>query len=383
MVVAQITTDNREAFRCYDETMPRFGTAPAALFEGLMARDDTELHVIGCTQRPMRSPEKLDERTWFHSLHVPKWGWMRGGYAGCVFAVRDCLGRIRPDIVHGQGTERECGLSAVFSGLPNVITIHGNMGRVARQYRSRVGSYHWLAAKLEGIALRRAGGVFCNTGYTEAAVVGRGSPRWRVPNAVRKMFFEGPLDQNGRREGVPVLVNAGVIIPLKRQVELLELGLRLQAAGARFRLRFAGHFGGDEAYNRRFRALIAASKGIAVHDGVLGAGEMRDWLDAADAMVHVSAEESFGLAPAEALARNLKVFAFGVGGVPDVLAGMEGAESVPDREWGGLEDRLRRWLEAGAPRPTSATLTAKRRFHPEVVASRHLEIYREVLTVAR
>jgi hypothetical protein len=44
---------------------------------------------------------------------------------------------IQPDIVHGQGTERDCAIRAVFSGYPNVIPIHGNMAELARLFRAR------------------------------------------------------------------------------------------------------------------------------------------------------------------------------------------------------------------------------------------------------
>src|ERR1700744_643889 len=100
MKIALITTDNREHYRTYSETMPHFGTAPEALLEGFAAMPGLEIHVIGCTQRPMTSPEKLAANIWFHSLHVPKIGWMRTFYQGCVRAIRRKLKEIKPAIVH-------------------------------------------------------------------------------------------------------------------------------------------------------------------------------------------------------------------------------------------------------------------------------------------
>ena len=63
---------------------------------------------------------------------VPKIGWMRTLFQGCVRATRKKIREIQPDIVHGQGTEADCAMSAVFSGFPNVLTLHGNMRAVAR-----------------------------------------------------------------------------------------------------------------------------------------------------------------------------------------------------------------------------------------------------------
>ena len=377
MIVAQITTDNREAFRNYERTEPEFGTAPSALFHGFAERKDVELHILSCTQRAMLSPEKLADRIWFHSLHVPKWGWLRGGYAGCVLALRHRLGQIGPDVVHGQGTERECALGAVCSGFPNVVTIHGNMIRVARQYRSRIGSYHWLAARLETWALRRTDGVFCNSLYTEGLVRRRAVRRWWVPNAVRPGFLENP--PRARIEGVPVMISVGVIIPMKRQVELLHVARRLRDEGHVFQLRFAGQLGGDEAYNRQFRTLLKELHGIAFYDGNLSESELRPWLDRAGAMVHPSAEEACSIALLEGMARNLKVVAFDVGGNRDLLDGVASGELVQEGDWEGLEARLCLWLRAGARRPTSVAAEVLRRYAPDRIAERHMEVYQELL----
>ena len=110
--------------------------------------------------RRCNSPPKLAPNIFFHSLHVPKIGWMRTGYQGCIRAVRKKLKAIQPEIVHGQGTETDCAINAVFSGFPNVLTIHGNMRLIAKVNRVRPFSFPWLAARLERLdhsALRRGG----------------------------------------------------------------------------------------------------------------------------------------------------------------------------------------------------------------------------------
>src|SRR5258708_30735041 len=107
MRVAIITTDNREHYRRYDLATPCFGPAIEALLQGLATRCSLEIHVVSCTQRPMAAPQKLSANTWFHLLHVPKIGWLRTGYQGCIRAIRRKLQELQPDIVHGPGTERE------------------------------------------------------------------------------------------------------------------------------------------------------------------------------------------------------------------------------------------------------------------------------------
>src|SRR5262245_25183984 len=110
--VAILTADSREHYRDYRDPHPAFGAAPEALLQGLRELPDVETHVISCLRQAVHSPEKLAPNLWYHGLLVEKWGRLRTGYFGCVGAVRRKLREIRPDIVHGQGTERDCALCA-------------------------------------------------------------------------------------------------------------------------------------------------------------------------------------------------------------------------------------------------------------------------------
>src|SRR3954462_6579939 len=102
MRVAMVTTDGREILRSYESREPGFGTAPQALLQGMAKIPGLEVHVISCLQQPVSSPKQLESNIWFHALHVPKWGWLRTGYQGCIRAVRRRLKEIQPHIVHGQ-----------------------------------------------------------------------------------------------------------------------------------------------------------------------------------------------------------------------------------------------------------------------------------------
>ena len=96
MKVAVLTTDNRDHYRDYQCARPYFGTAPQALLEGMAGLPELEVHVVACAQQPMAAPEKLADNIWFHSLPVPKWGWLRTGYQGCICAVQKNKKTSRP-----------------------------------------------------------------------------------------------------------------------------------------------------------------------------------------------------------------------------------------------------------------------------------------------
>ncbi len=377
MRIVQITTDNREHYGDHANPRPYFGTAPTALLQGFAGMPDVEVHVISCLQQRAASPEKIAPNIFFHSLLVPKLGWMRTLYAGCARAVRAKLRKLQPDIVHGQGTERECAISAARSGFPNVVTIHGNMKAIAQLYGAKLGSFHWLAEKLENAALRKTAGVFCNSAYTENLVAPRTKKIWRVPNALRSEFFAPLTPRPANR--VPVILNIGVVEPRKQQVEILEAARRLHARGLKFELQFVGLIPKTD-YGQKFAAALAgaASAGFAKHVGLLTTSQMVPAMDAADALIHFPTEEAFGLVTAEALARNLKFFGAATGGGVEIASGAEGAELFPATDFAGLEKAITRWLAAGAARPQNAA-AMRTRYHPEVIARRHLEIYREVL----
>jgi len=379
MRIVVLTTDNREAHKDYANPQPHFGPAPEALLAGLAMIPEIEIHVVSCLRQPVPVPEKIAPNIYYHGLIVPKIGWMRTGFQGCIRAVRKKLKEIQPDIVHGQGTERDCAISAVFSGFPNVLTIHGNMKAIAEIYHAPLGSFHWLAARLETVALKKAGGVFCNSAYTEQLVAPRTRKIWRVPNALRLDFFS-PVPPK-KNADTPILLSVGVNEPRKQQLELLELARRLHQRGLKLELHIAGDRAAHTDYGERFsRALAAAEQaGYARHLGQLSTSRLVATMDAADALIHFPTEEAFGLVVAEALARNLKFFGAATGGVGDIAAGVAGAELFPPQDLNALENAIARWLEAGCPPPPDSAASMRERYHPTVIARRHIEIYRELI----
>lgn len=367
--------DNRDEFRRFSEPEPMFGPAPTALLEGLARRSDCEVHVVSCVKQPVRSPAKIAGNIHYHSLLVPKWGWMRGGYLGCVQAIREKLREIQPGIVHGQGTERYCAFSAACSGFPNVVTIHGNMAELARLFGARPFGFHWLTARLENFTLARTHGVFCNSEYTEHLVAPRARRTWRVPNAIRDAFFDEPRPRE--KPAKPVILNVGVICPRKRQLEILQA---LSKLGEDFELHFIGAASPQEGYDEQFSAALETSGGKRVGRalGELNLRELIDAFDGAAALIHFPSEEAFGLVVAEALARDLKFFGARLGGIKDIAAGAAGAELIEADDWTGLRHAVQRWLESGSPRPANRALM-RSRYHPDAIAAHHEEIYREVL----
>src|SRR5690606_7709372 len=116
------------------------------------------------------NPISIASNIYYHEVLIPSWGFMRTLYISAILAIRRKLSEIQPHIVHGQGTEREAALAAVFSGFKNVITIHGNMRRMALHAHGFSKFFFKISSYLEKLALRKTGGVFCNSYYTQEMV---------------------------------------------------------------------------------------------------------------------------------------------------------------------------------------------------------------------
>ena len=379
MKIAILTTDNREPYRQYDQPEPWFGTAPAALLQGFASMRDVEVHVISCTQRPMvSSPAKLADRIFFHSLHVPKIGWMRTLYQGCVRATRRKLRELQPDLVHGQGTERECSLSAVFSGFPNVLTIHGNMRLVARVEQARPFTFWWNAARLEAFTLPRTQGVVCITHYTRDAVAGLAPKTWVVPNAVDESFFSVRPEFSEAQP--PVILCVGAIGRRKNQNAFLR-ALDPLAAGKKIRLVFLGSGFPHDPYFREFLELLR-TRPWCEHPGFVDRARLKTWLRDAALLALPSLEDNCPMTVLEAAAAGVPVVAANVGGVPDLIAdGKTGilCDPLNAASLRGAVEKILSQPELARALATEAHRVAQERFHPSVIARRHLEIYREVL----
>jgi glycosyltransferase involved in cell wall biosynthesis len=229
--------------------------------------------------------------------------------------------------------------------------------------------------------LRRTLGVFCNSRYTLSLAQPRARKTWLVPHALRLEFLDPPPVAGTRP---PVLLNAGAITPRKRQLELLGVAETLHRRGLKFEFRFAGfvHSPADayaKAFLERIKPMEAA--GYARFLGALPDSELIRCYDSVAGMVHFPTEEAFGNVVVESLSRDLKFFGSRLGGIADIAAGAPGAELFERDDWAGLDDAIERWIKQGCPRPQGAAAFIRGRYHPTVIAQRHLEIYREVLNI--
>lgn len=379
MKIAILTTDSREHYRDYTNPVVSFGTAPEALLQGFAQLPDVEVHVLSCVRAPMKSPEKLAPNIFFHCLVVPKIGWMSTLYRGCIRAVRNKLRELQPDVVHGQGTERDCAISAAFSGFPSVLTIHGNMRLIAKVNHVKPFSFFWLAAKLERFTIPRADGVVCITHYTQEAVHDLARRTWVVPNAVDASFFD--VNAQPPAEKPPRILCVGNICLRKNQNAFIR-ALDSLAARRQFEMKFLGIATAGRPYDDEFLQLVRERPWCS-YGGMADRNQLKQQLREATALALPSLEDNCPMVVLEAMAAGVPVVAARVGGLPDLIEeGTTGFFCDPTHAHSMSEalEKVFPGQSATADLAKRAKKEALNRFHPQVVAQKHVEIYREVLS---
>jgi glycosyltransferase involved in cell wall biosynthesis len=375
MKIAILATDSREFLKDYGNPQPYFGTAVQALLQGMPSLAEHEIHVVSCLKQPVAFPPKLAPNVFYHGIHLTSQRWVRTLYSACVRATRRKLREIQPEVVHGQGTERDCALSAVLSGFPNLITLHGYMRGIARTIRAPLFSFLTVQSMLESWILPRTGGVICLSNYARRMVEGRAARTWVLPNAVNESFFDAQREPQAERD----ILCIGVISPLKNQNSLIR-ALDPIAARQQFRLVFLGVGEPGNPYFEEFKTLVA-ERAWCAYEGFKKPDEVKNYLRRGWLLVTVSREENCPMVILEAMAVGLPIAGSRVGGIPDLIEeGVTGLMFDPDN-LDSIRNTLLKLLEQpayAAQLAAAGSQRARERHHPTAIARQHFEIYREL-----
>lgn len=373
--VGFLTIDAREYFKDYETTPPYFGTAPQALLQGFAKLPDVEIHLVACVKQLVPHTPKLADNIYYHPLLVPG-RWTRTLYRACVRATRNKLHEIKPDIVHAQGTERDCALAAVYSGFPNIVTIHGNMREVAKALRAPLLSFHTVQTILETWAIRRTIGVLCLTNYTREQVKDRTPRTWILPNAVNETYFGLERAAQPARE---ILCIANIDARKNQNFLIRALDPIAEANG--MRLAFFGGSAPGDSYFDEFLGLVKARSWCSF-EGFKKGKELHDRLRSAQFVILPSVEENCPMVVLEAMAIGVPIAAARSGGTPDLIDdGVNGLMFDPTDAEGLRRAALKLWNDEPAANLMAAAgkKRARERHHPKPIAEKHIEIYHDAL----
>lgn len=370
---------------CY----PHFGgsgVVAAELACALAARGH-RVHLIASA--PPRRALRQTDRLHIHVVQVPGYPVFEQpphelALAGTIVAV---AGAARLDVLHvhyavPHAASAHLARQTLGARAPRcVVTLHGtDVTRVGREP---------VYAAVTRFAVGAADHVTVPSAFLRTAAAELlGAPAAArievIPNFVDPEVFRPPAARAPGRfaalfpggEAGPVLFHVSNFRPVKRPADLVEVLARLRR---RLPARLVLVGDGPER-----TATAARARALGVADAVCFLGplaEVADLLPHADGFLLTSESESFGVAALEALSAGVPVFAWRVGGLPDVVPSDGGAlvapfdlDALAEAVHAGVSDPVRR-----AALGRAARAHAVAHFARDAVVARYEACFRRLL----
>lgn len=314
----------------------------------LARHTDVELHVVSHEKRFPRDYRFEAGGVHYHYLHAPypriprpvalyqldRWKYYRE------------LDAIKPDIVHGQGTENLFSYIAVTSGYPAVISVQAIISHLFGQYRriSRRYFEHAIVQYIERYTIRRARHVIMKAPFVESFVrsLNPDAQLYLLENIIHEAYFAVERKPGHLRNAI---VFVGTLINTKGVEELVGAFHALAPEFGSLELHLVG--AGTHAYvDSVLKPMIASGPGagrVTLH-GQLPAERIAALFDASSMLVLPSYSDTSPNVIAEALVAGVPVIGTEVGGIPYMIEHERTGLLVPVRDVGALAAAMRRYL---------------------------------------
>ncbi len=357
------------------------------LLRGFRELGSAEIHVVVVTSEVRKTVAGEGPLGVVHRLPRPKGSGSSSFFLWRRRLILQELKRIKPDIVHGQGTEQEYGITAVTAPYPHVVTFHGIMHRVQAVVPPPLFSLNHVSRWAEKLVLRWARDFICISRSVEQFIRARHSSArcHLVPNAVTPCFFSVKREPKDNR--AYDLLFVGTVYRLKGLLNLVEaLPLVQSEVGASVRLRVIGPMGGGRAGANYLHLIQSRARGSGMDGqidwlGVQSAESVANALSQTDLLVLPSYEETFSMCVAEAMAAGVPVVASRVGGVPYLVEEGVTGLLVPPGNVPDLAKAISTLLSNAQLRERmglAARAKAQAEYAPRVVAEKTMAVYEAI-----
>jgi L-malate glycosyltransferase len=337
-----------------------------------------ELHVVTEDEYLREDKHFVSDKITFHYLKCPKKYKAATLFIGDVWRMRRMLKLIAPDVINAHHTD-EFALTALYSGFPYVITVHGILSRFIPP--GKFLSREKVVAQIEKHILRHARYLIASSPFVYEAVGKMTKAKfYDVENCLEEVYFEQIKDYSSNHE----VVFIGHVIEDKGVQYLLEAISVLKNEFPSIRARIVGPFSPyEQHYAWKLQEYV---KNHNLHDhivfeGFVSSEKKIEIVKNAAVLVHPSRLETFCLSVAEAMAIGTPVVASRVGGLPFTVGGEDNALLV---EYGSVEQivksigMLLRSRELRQAYGQKGQKQARDRFHPSIVVPQLVHVFKEI-----
>ncbi|MDF7825422.1 glycosyltransferase family 4 protein [Pontiellaceae bacterium B12227] len=297
--------------------------------------------------------------------------------------LRRYLKQLKPDLVHGSGTDHEYGYVAATCQLPNVITVHGVMKMIGQNAPPPPKSVVWQYIRHEPMAINAASHLISINPYVDQQFPEFSGEVYSIPNPVGPEFFQEvkPGERNKYQ-----IVFVGKIYPLKRVLNLLKALTRIKGRFPEVSLKVVGGVS-DVGYQDTLERYVIEHD---LRDNIEFCGsqpqdKVMRIMQESSCLVLPSIQETAPMVIAEAFAMGSPVIASDVGGVKYMVDDGENGFVIPPDNIDALAEKLSSILKDSSLRNSmsEAARQSAKLYHPEEVARKTADVYEMILNGGR
>jgi glycosyltransferase involved in cell wall biosynthesis len=347
------------------------------LVRALSASEDLDLHIVTLNSGLHKPLISSWNGTTLHRLPGFNGSVLRTAIGPGRRLISQYLTDLSPDVIHAHDTY---GIMVKGLPIPRVFTIHGFIygdTRVSGEKLARLRSWVWKKVETDCWADQHH--IISISPYVRERISGivKGTIH-DIENPIAESFFT-----NKRAEKPGVVFSAAVISPRKNTLVLVDACRILAEEGLDVHLRLAGKIiepGYGTAVQERIDANGLRERITLL--GAIGVEQVMAELTQASVFALVSLEENAPLGIEEAMAMGVPVVASNRCGMPYMVRHGETGFLADPLDPHDIADRMRQLIRNQDLRKTMGEKSrqfALDRFHPDRVAVRTREVYREAL----
>jgi len=349
------------------------------LANGLAAIPGNEVHFFTVVSGLKEDHIIHSNRVFIHFLAAPHKSRFLTLFQYNKIKIHRELAKIRPDIVHAHGTEHEYPYIAVTTEFPCVITIHCVLSDIMGQTGLGLFNRMRVFYLLEKYVLSKAKFIIGTTEYMKSSLKNYKANFYAIENSVNHLFF----NDSNRPKNEKAFLFVGRISPEKGIETLLDATDRLKTKGMRPSINILG-VPSDKKYSRLIERKIRSAKLELeiMFRGIVSQDKVASYMAGSVALILPSRYDAFGLVLAEAMATGTPVIASRVGGIPYVVDdGKTGLLFEPGDVVALAEKMMLLMKDKDLRRLMGqhGKQEAMKRFHPDVVARKTMEVYEKVI----